>query len=61
MRIQESNGARQDTFWPVAGVLVLFWVLGLMSGHTIGGFLHLLLAVAIVMGLVRFSHGHRPT
>jgi len=47
-------------FWPIAGVLALFWVLGLMSGHTMGGWLHLLPALAILMVLVRFSQGHRP-
>jgi len=60
MRIQKSNGVRQDMFWPVAGVLAFIWVLGLMSGHTMGGWLHLLPALALVMVLVRFSQGHRP-
>lgn len=41
----------------IAVVLIILWILGLVSAYTIGGFIHILLVVAIVMILVRFIRG----
>ncbi|MDI1361341.1 lmo0937 family membrane protein [Methylotenera sp.] len=38
----------------IAIILVILWLLGLVSSYTLGGFIHILLVVAIVMILVRF-------
>jgi hypothetical protein len=38
----------------IAIILIILWVLGLVSSYTMGGFIHILLVVAIVMILVRF-------
>jgi hypothetical protein len=38
----------------IAIILIILWVLGLVSSYTMGGFIHILLVVAIVMVLVRF-------
>ena len=43
----------------IAIVLVVLWVLGLVSSYTMGGFIHALLVIAIVMILVRLIQG-RP-
>ena len=43
----------------IAVVLVVLWGLGLVSAHTMGGFIHFLLVVAIVMVLVRVISGRR--
>jgi hypothetical protein len=43
----------------LAIVLVLLWVLGLVSSYTIGGFIHILLVIAIVVILVRVVQGRR--
>jgi hypothetical protein len=43
----------------IATVLVLLWLLGLVSSYTMGGFIHLLLVLAIIAVLVRFIRG-RP-
>jgi hypothetical protein len=40
-------------------VLLVLWLLGLVSGYALGGFIHLLLAVAIVMVLVNLISGRR--
>ncbi len=40
-------------------LLVLLWLLGLISSHTIGGFIHVLLVVAILVVLVRVIQGRR--
>jgi len=45
--------------YTVAVVLLILWVLGLVSSYTIGGFIHILLVVAIVMVLVNFITGRR--
>jgi len=43
----------------IAIVLLILWVLGLVSGSTLGGFLHILIVVAVVMFLVRFISGRK--
>ena len=43
----------------IAIILILLWILGLVTSTTMGGFIHLLLVVAIVMFLVRVVSGRR--
>lgn len=43
----------------IAVVLILLWALGLVSSYTMGGFIHLLLVIAVVMVLIRVIQG-RP-
>ncbi len=38
----------------IAIILVILWLLGLVSSYTLGGFIHILLVIAVVMILVRF-------
>ncbi len=45
--------------YTVAVVLLILWLLGLVSSYTIGGFIHILLVVAVVMFLVRFISGRK--
>jgi hypothetical protein len=45
--------------YTIAVVLILLWLLGLVSSYTIGGFIHLLLAVAVIMILVNLISGRR--
>ncbi len=45
--------------WTIAVVLLVLWVLGLVTAHTMSGFIHVLLVVAIVMVLVRLIRGER--
>ncbi|WP_291162991.1 lmo0937 family membrane protein [Gemmatimonas sp. UBA7669] len=44
----------------LAIVLLVLWMLGMVSSYTIGGFVHILLVVAIVMVLVRIIQGRKP-
>ena len=46
--------------WTIAVVLVVLWLLGLVSAYTMGGFIHILLVLAIIMVLVRVIQGRRP-
>jgi len=45
--------------WTVAVVLLILWALGLLSGYTMGGFVHVLIVIAIVAVLVRLISGRR--
>ncbi len=44
----------------IAIVLVILWLLGLVSSYTMGGFIHLLLVLAVVTILVRVIRGNKP-
>jgi hypothetical protein len=41
-------------------ILLIMWLLGMVSGYTIGGFIHLLLIIAIVVVLIRIIQGRSP-
>jgi len=45
--------------WTLALILLVLWALGLVSSYTMGGFIHVLLVVAVVMMLVRLVQGRR--
>ena len=45
--------------WAILVILVILWLLGLISGYTIGGFVHILLVIAIVVVLIRVIQGRR--
>jgi hypothetical protein len=46
--------------YTIAVVLLVLWVLGLVSANTMGGFIHVLLIIAVVMLLLRIISGRRP-
>lgn len=46
--------------WTIFVVLLALWLLGLVSGYTLGGFIHILLVLAIVVVLIRLITGQRP-
>ena len=46
--------------YTIAVVLVILWLLGLVSSYTIGGFIHVLLVIAIVVILLRVIGGRTP-
>lgn len=43
--------------WTISGVVVLSWLLGLVGPYTMGGFVHILLVVAVITVLVRIIRG----
>jgi len=45
--------------WTIVVVLLILWVLGLVSSYTLGGFIHFLLLLAIIVVLVRIIQGRR--
>ncbi len=46
--------------WTIFVILLILWLLGFVSGYTIGGFVHILLVIAIVVVLIRIIQGRRP-
>ena len=45
--------------WTIAVVLLILWLLGLVTSYTMGGFIHLLLVVAIIVVLMRVIQGRK--
>jgi hypothetical protein len=45
--------------WTIAVILIVLWALGLVSSYTMGGFIHILLVIAIVVFLIGIISGRR--
>jgi hypothetical protein len=45
--------------WTIAAVLIVLWLLGLVTSYTMGGLIHVLLVIAIIVILVRIISGRR--
>lgn len=45
--------------WTIFVILLILWLLGLVSGYTLGGFVHILLVIAIIVIIVRLVTGRR--
>jgi hypothetical protein len=46
--------------WTIFIVLLILWLLGVVTSNTLGGFIHLLLVIAVVVVLIRIIQGRRP-
>ena len=46
--------------WTIFVILLLMWLLGMVSSYTMGGFIHILLVVALAAVLIRVIQGRRP-
>ena len=53
-------GEEIDMLWTIFVVLLVLWALGMVSSYTIGGFIHILLVIAIAVVLIRIIQGRRP-
>jgi hypothetical protein len=56
-RVAIRNGKENEMLETIAVILILLWLLGLVSAYTMGGFIHILLVVAIVVVLIRVIRG----
>ena len=45
--------------WTIAVILIILWALGLVSSYTMGGFIHILLIIAVIVILVNVIQGRR--
>ena len=46
--------------WTIAVLLLILWLLGMVSSYTLGGFIHILLVLAIITVLIRVIQGRTP-
>jgi Family of unknown function (DUF5670) len=62
--IERSQFAKQEwrngVLWTIFVILMVLWLLGMVSSYTLGGFIHILLVLAIVVVLIRVIQGRRP-
>lgn len=45
--------------WTIAMILLVLWLLGVVTSYTLGGFIHILLVVAIIVVLIRLIRGQK--
>jgi hypothetical protein len=45
--------------WTIALILIILWALGLVTGYTLGSFIHVLLVIAVIVILVNIIRGRR--
>ena len=50
-----------DTLWTIGIILVVLWLLGVVTSYTLGGFIHILLVLALIVVLVRIIQGRSPS
>ena len=46
--------------WTIAVILIILWLLGLVTSYTMGGFIHILLVIAIIAVLFNIIQGRKP-
>ena len=46
--------------WTIAVILIILWLLGLVSSYTMGGFIHILLVIAIIVIAINIIQGRKP-
>jgi hypothetical protein len=59
MNIAESRWEVKTMLWTIAVILLVLWALGLVSAYTLGGYIHVLLIIALVMVLFNLLQGRR--
>jgi predicted ferric reductase len=59
-KTRENEEEIMDLLWTLAVILLILWILGLVTSYTLGGFIHLLLVVAIIVILLRVIQGRKP-
>jgi hypothetical protein len=58
--LPEPPEGSESMLWTIFVILLIMWLLGMVSSYTIGGFIHLLLILAIVVVLIRIIQGRHP-
>lgn len=58
----KASGSKEvaDMLWTIFVILLVLWLLGIVTSYTLGGFIHLLLVVALVILLIQLITGRRP-
>jgi len=63
MPCKDPGGVRKETnmLWTLFVILLVLWLAGLLTGYTMGGIIHVLLVVAVVVVLIRVIQGRKLT
>ena len=59
-RAKQKEERRPKMLWTIFVILLVLWLLGMVSSYTLGGFIRILLVLAIVIVLIRVIQGRRP-
>jgi hypothetical protein len=51
---------RRAMLWTIFVILLVLWLLGVVSSYTLGGFIHILLVIALVVLVIQLISGRRP-
>jgi hypothetical protein len=54
------SGKEYPMLWTIFVILLILWLLGMVSSYTLGGFIHILLILAIAVVLIRIIQGRNP-
>jgi hypothetical protein len=59
--VASRNRCLEDTMlWTIFVILLVLWLLGIVSSYTLGGYIHLLLVIAVVVLILQLISGRRP-
>jgi hypothetical protein len=58
--VAQQGKRRKNMLWTIFVILLVLWLLGMVTSYTMGGFIHILLVIAIVIVLIRVIQGRRP-
>lgn len=56
----QRQARRKTMLWTLFVILLILWLLGLVTSYTLGGFIHILLVIAVAVVLIRIIQGKRP-
>ena len=57
-RVRARKG--KSMLWTIFVILLILWLLGMVTSNTLGGFIHILLVIAIVVVIIRVIQGRNP-
>jgi hypothetical protein len=55
----EANVRRRAMLWTIFVILLVLWLLGIVTSYTLGGFIHILLVIALVVLVIQLISGRR--
>jgi len=55
----QLTGRGPPMLWTIAVILLVLWLLGLVTGYTLGGLIHILLVIVVIVVIVRIIQGRR--
>jgi hypothetical protein len=57
---KQEEGGKKTMLWTIFVILLVLWLIGVVSSYTLGGFIHLLLVIAVVVLIIQLITGRRP-